>query len=56
MKREYNIFYEDGCYYGNITIKGNKRTAMKIIKAEILENNKNVNKDYHITRKCFKRA
>ena len=55
MKRIYNIFYNDGVYYGTMTINGNRRKALKSIKNEIIDNNKNINKNYHISKKNFKR-
>ena len=55
MKRMYEIFYNDGAYYGTMTIEGNRRKALKLIKNEILENNKNLNRNYHISKRNFKR-
>ena len=55
MKRIYDIFYNDGVYYGTMTINGNRRKALKSIKNEIIDNNKNINKNYHISKRNFKR-
>lgn len=55
MKKEYNIFYNDGAYYGTITFKEIPQNEIEtLIQAEIDNNNKNINTLYHITRNNFK--
>lgn len=56
MKKSYKITYKDGVHYGNITFIDKTQEEIEIeIQAEIKENNKNPNKDYHITRESFQR-
>lgn len=55
MKKEYNIFYNDGAYYGKIAFN-NDVPQVKIetlIQSEIDSNNKNINSLYKITRDNF---
>lgn len=51
---KYNIYYNDGAYYGTITFKNSSREEIeKVIMQEIESNNKNPNPMYHITRNNF---
>ena len=55
MKKTYNIYYNDGAYYGTITFTN--KTSEEIencISEEIKENKKNINSLYHINRNNFK--
>ena len=56
MNKEYNIFYNDGAYYGTMTFKeGITQDRIEtLIQEEIDDNNKNINPLYHITRDNFK--
>ena len=55
MKKEYNIFYNDGAYYGIMTFKDISQNEIEtLIQSEIDNNNKNINPLYHITRTNFK--
>ena len=53
MKR-YNIYYNDGAYYGTITFKNATENEIEnAIMQEIEKNNKNINPMWHITRENF---
>lgn len=53
--KKFNIYYNDGAYYGTLTFNENisKNEIEKIIMQEIENNNKNINPMYHITRNNF---
>ena len=51
---KYNVYYNDGVYYGTITFENSTKDEIEsAIMQEIEENNKNINPMYHITRKNF---
>ena len=56
MNKEYNIFYNDGAYYGTMTFREDvpQDRIETLIQKEINDNNKNINPLYHITRDNFK--
>lgn len=55
MNKIYNIFYNDGAYYGTMMFGGIPQNEIEtLIQAEIDSNNKNANPLYHITRDNFK--
>lgn len=55
MKRRYDIYYNDGAYYGAITFENKSQDEIEdLIQEEIDDNNKNPNSLYHITRDNFK--
>lgn len=52
--RKFEIYYNDGAFYGSVTFKDSPNEEIeKIILQEIEGNNKNINPLYHITRKNF---
>lgn len=54
--KKFDIYYNDGAYYGTMTFKNDNITQQEIeseIQKEIENNNKNSNPMYHITRKNF---
>jgi len=57
MIKEYNIHYNDGAFYGNVVfINKTKKFIQKYLLNEIKENNRNINKNYHINFKNIKRV
>jgi L-fucose mutarotase/ribose pyranase (RbsD/FucU family) len=51
---KYNIYYNDGAYYGTMTFKDTSINKIESeITKEIKDNNKNINPMYHITRNNF---
>jgi ribosomal protein S3AE len=55
MNKAYNIYYNDGAYYGTMTFNNLSEDVIESeIQAEIKDNNKNINPLYHITRDNFK--
>lgn len=55
MLKKYNIYYNDGAFYGTVTFKNKTQSEIEsLIQDEINDNNKNPNKMYHITRNNFK--
>lgn len=55
MKKRYDIYYNDGAYYGTITFDNKSQDEIEaVIQAEINDNNKNTNPMYHISRRNFK--
>lgn len=57
MIKTFNIFYNDGAYYGTIQFTNKSRKFIKKeLSAEIKDNNKNPNKLYHIGFKNIKRV
>ncbi len=55
MLKEYNIYYNDGAFYGIMTFKDKSQSEIEnLIQGEINRNNKNPNTLYHITRDNFK--
>lgn len=55
MKKTYNIYYNDGAYYGTVTFTNKSQEEIEdVIQKEIEDNNKNPNSLYHITRNNFK--
>ena len=55
MTKEYDIFYNDGAYYGTMTFKNKSQFEIEdLIQEEIRKNNKNPNSLYHIARDNFK--
>lgn len=54
MNKIYNIYYNDGVYYGTMAFNNKTQEEIeKLIQDEINENNKNINPLYHITRDNF---
>jgi len=54
MGKRYDIFYNDGAYYGTMMFGDIPQTKIEeLIKAEIDINNENINPLYHITRNNF---
>jgi hypothetical protein len=52
--KQYDIYYNDGAYYGTMTFENSSKDEIeKAIAEEIEDNNKNPNSMYHITRKNF---
>ena len=52
--KKFNIYYNDGAYYGTITFENSLQEEIKkVIMQEIENNNKNINPMYHITRNNF---
>ena len=51
--RKFEIRYNDGVFYGEITFNDScdNESIEKFLKQEIDSNNKNPNKNYHISRK-----
>ena len=57
MYKEYRIYYNDGAFYGSVIFENKtRRFIQKYLLEEIKENNKNINKDYHINFKNIKRV
>ena len=57
MIKKYDIFYNDGAYYGTMAFKNKSQIETeRLIQAEIDSNNKNPNPLYHITRENFKES
>lgn len=55
MNKKYEIFYNDGAYYGTMVFNNMSQTEIEDrIQLEIDNNNKNINPLYHITRDNFK--
>ena len=55
MRKVYEVYYNDGVYYGTLTFIGYSQNEIEeSIQCEIDSNNKNSNKDYHISRNNFK--
>ena len=56
MRKRYEIYYNDGAFYGEVTFTNKTRKFIKdfFIK-EIKNNNKNTNKLYHIGFKNIKK-
>lgn len=55
MIKKYEIFYNDGAFYGKMTFKNKSQIEIEnIIQKEIDSNNKNINPIHHITRNNFK--
>lgn len=55
MGKRYNVFYNDGTYYGTMTFGDVSQSEIEtLLQAEIDSNNKNINPLYHITRDNFK--
>ena len=55
MDKTYDIYYNDGAYYGTMTLKNKTDAEIEtLIQSEIDDNNKNINPLYHISRKNFK--
>lgn len=55
MRKVYNVYYNDGVYYGKLIYNGRSQNEIeKSIQCEIDSNNKNSDKDYHISRNNFK--
>lgn len=51
----YSIYYNDGVFYGTMEFKNKSNEEIeKCIQKEIEDNNRNINPDYHISRKNFK--
>ena len=56
-KKRYKIFYNDGALYGEISfINKTNKFIQKFFSREIKDNNKNINKNYHIDYKNIKRV
>ena len=54
MKKSYKITYKDGVHYGYMTFTNKTQKEIEVeIQNKIKENNKNPNKNYHITRENF---
>ena len=54
--KKYNVYYNDGVYYGTMAFKNKSQIEIeRLIQAEIDRNNKNPNNQYHITRANFKK-
>ena len=54
MEKQYNIYYNDGAYYGNMTFNNKSQIEIEnYIQNEIKDNNKNINPLYHIGRENF---
>jgi hypothetical protein len=54
--KTFNIYYNDGVYYGSYELTNKSRKQIKkILLAEIKDNNKNINKLYHINFRNIKR-
>ena len=53
--KEFNIYYNDGAYYGKMEFENNisQNEIEKAITKEIEDNNKNPNTLYHISRNNF---
>lgn len=57
MTKKYDIFYNDGAYYGTITFNNKSKAEIEqSIQKEIESNNKNPNPLYHITKDNFKES
>ena len=55
MEKKYNIFYDDGAYYGQMIFSDSSQTEIEnSIQEEIVRNNKSPNPLWHIKRKNFK--
>lgn len=55
MRKVYEVYYNDGVYYGTLSFIGCSQNEIEeSIQCEIDSNNKNSNKDYHISRNNFK--
>ena len=55
MEKKYNIFYDDGAYYGQMIFRDSSQTEIEnSIQEEIVRNNKSPNPLWHIKRKNFK--
>ncbi|HBJ1650379.1 TPA: hypothetical protein LA460_000283 [Clostridium botulinum] len=55
MKRKFDIFYNDGAYYGTFTFTDKSQEEIEeLIQEEIDDNNITSNTLYHITRDNFK--
>lgn len=51
----YDIYYNDGVFYGTMEFFYNDKNVIeKAIEEEIKDNNKNINPMYHISRDNFK--
>ena len=54
MRKKYNVFYNDGVYYGTMTFRDVSQVEIELaIQAEINNNNKSPNPLYHISRDNF---
>jgi len=54
MVKQFEVFYNDGVYYGTFVFHNKSKSEIdNFIQGEIKRNNKNINKDYHITKDNF---
>lgn len=55
MVKKYNIYYNDGAFYGSMVFKNKNQNEIDVaIQSEINSNNRNINPMYHISRSNFK--